>query len=66
MNRAGPTLAFFHFKTETVFRAKLLGDFFVNRLVHRGENAEFHQIGDDLERLLLQLRRPVRARQSAA
>ena len=53
MNHAGAALAFFHFKTETVFGAKLLGDFFVNRLVHRGKNAKPHQIGDDLERLLL-------------
>ena len=53
---AAAALAFFHFKPETVFGAKLLGDFLVNRLVHIGENAQLHQIGDDLERLLLELR----------
>ena len=56
VNHPAAALAFFHFKTETVFRAELLGDYFVNRLVHIGENAQFHQIGDDLERLLLELR----------
>ncbi len=56
MNHAGSAFAFFHFKTETIFRAELLGDFFINRLVHGGENTQPHQIGDDLERLLLQLR----------
>ena len=56
VNHAAAALAFFHFKPETVFGAKLLGDFFVNRLVHVGKNAQFHQIGDDLERLLLELR----------
>ena len=49
--------ALLHFKTEPIFRAKLLGDFFVNRLVHVGKNAQFHQIGDDLERFLLELPR---------
>ena len=55
MNRAFPSLAFFHFKLEAVFRAKLLGDFFVNRLVDRGENAKPDQIANDDERLLLEL-----------
>ena len=32
-----------------------MGDFFVNGLVDVGENAQLHQIGDDLERLLLEL-----------
>ena len=45
----------FHFKLEAVFRAKLLGDFFVNRLVDGGENAQLDQIADDDERLLLEL-----------
>ncbi len=45
----------FHFKLETVFRAKLLGDFFVNRLVDGGENAQLDQIADDDERLLFEL-----------
>ena len=56
VNHAAAALAFFHFKPKTIFRAKLLGDFFVNRLVHVGKNAQLHQIGDDLERLLLELR----------
>ena len=52
VNDARAALAFFNFKTETVFRAKLLRDFFVNRLVDRRENIQPHQIGDDFERLL--------------
>ncbi len=56
VNHPAAALAFFHFKPETVFRAELLGDFFINRLIHVGKNAQFHQIGDDFERLLLELR----------
>ena len=55
VNGAAAAFAFFHFKPEPVFRAKLLRDFLVNRLVDIGEDAELHQIGDDLERFLLQL-----------
>ena len=53
---ARAAFAFFDFKTETVFCAKLLRDFFVNRLVYRGENTQPHQIGNNFERLLFQLR----------
>jgi hypothetical protein len=45
----------FNFKLEAVFCAKLLGDFFVNRLIDGGENTELDQIADDDERLLLEL-----------
>ncbi len=55
MDRAAAALALFHLETETVFGAELLRDFFVNGLVDVGEDTEFHQIGDDLERLLLEL-----------
>ena len=56
VNHAAAALAFFNFKTETVFRAKLLRNFFVNRLIHVRKNAQFHQISDDFEGLLFQLR----------
>ena len=55
MNDAAAAFAFFHFKPEAVFGANLLGDRFVNRLVDVRENAQLHQVGDDLERLLLEL-----------
>ena len=56
MDQPAAALAFFHLKPETVFGAELLRDFLVNGLVDVGEHAQLHQVGDDFERLLLQLR----------
>ena len=50
---AAAAFAFFNFETETVFRANFLRDHFVDRLVDVRENAHLHQVGDELERLLL-------------
>ena len=55
VDHAAAALALLHFKSEAVFRTKLLGDVFVNRLVDGGENAQLDQIADDDEWLLLEL-----------
>ena len=48
---AGSAFAFLDFKTEAVLGAELLGRGFVNGLIDIGEDAQFHQVGDQLERL---------------
>ena len=55
VDHAAAALAFLHFETEPVLGAQPLRDGFVDRLVHVGENVQFHQVGDQLERLLLEL-----------
>ena len=40
VDRAAAALAFFHLEPETVFGAELLRDFFVNRLVDVGKDAQ--------------------------
>jgi hypothetical protein len=46
--------ALFNLEFDAVFGANLDRKFFVNRLIHVGEDAGFHEVGDDLEWLLLQ------------
>ena len=55
VDQPAAALALFHLETEAVFGANLLRDRFVNGLVHVGKHARLHQIGDDLEGLLLEL-----------
>ena len=46
--------AFLNLELDAVLRADLNGELFVNRLIHVGEDARFHEVSDDLERLLLE------------
>ena len=59
MHDAGAALAFLDFKTEAVFRAELLRGDFVDGLIDVGEDSQFHQVGDQLEWLFLELFRQV-------
>ena len=55
MDNTAAALALFNLEAEAVLRADALGDRLVNRLVDVRKDAGFHQVGDDLERLLLEL-----------
>ena len=55
VNHAAAAFAFFDFEAHAVFGANFLGHGLFNRLVDGGEDARFHQVGDDLEGLLLEL-----------
>ena len=45
---------FLDLELDAILRADLNSELFVNRLVHIGEHASFHEVSDDLERLLLE------------
>src|SRR5690606_33076705 len=47
----GGFAAVFDFQQEAVLLGELDGDGFLDGLVHRGEDAGFHELGDELERL---------------
>src|ERR1044071_2109037 len=55
MDDAGPALAFPHLEAEAVFRAEFLRRGFVDGLVDVGENAQFHEVGDQLEGFAFEL-----------
>ena len=55
MNDAAPALALLDLEPEAVLGADLLRNCLVNRLVDAGKNARLHQVGDNLEGLLLEL-----------
>src|ERR1039458_7968761 len=55
MDKTAAALALFNLEAEAVLGADALGDRLVNRLVDVRKDAGFHQVGDDLERLLLEL-----------
>src|SRR5437879_1360570 len=52
---ATAALALLDFEPETVFSANFLGDSLIDGLINIGENARFHQVGNDFEWLLLEL-----------
>ena len=54
VNCAFTLSAFLNLKLYPVLRTHLDCDLLVNRLIHIGEDASFHEVSDDLERLLLE------------
>ena len=59
MDQPAAAFAFLDLEAEAVFGADPLRHLLVNGLVDARKNARFHQVGDDLERLLLKLVRQV-------
>src|SRR5581483_399755 len=55
VNDAAAAFALFNLEAELVFRANFLRNRFVDSLVHVGKDVQFHQIGDQLERLAFEL-----------